>query len=355
MPKPAPSRREFISLLTVAVTPLASVGGLRAWEKWSDAEKPVFDQVWLNKLQSRKAEIALIGNSMVFHRLSAVHLEERIAPLKSMTIAKGGWRSLAWLLGLKNLAAACHPPPRLAIVVYRDYDFANPKLNIERRYLQEIRSMMVPGDQALLDMARGGDSGSGWRSVLEDFFDPAASVNFVRSKLTNFAYDGAAYGADEDQVRTHVDEVFDLDQLRPEIKDAGGAESDSVDEKNTRFTADPARNYLLRFVSEARSSGTKLIFYRVKRRPAPDNQTVQSDTLKNYISDLKKWVELQGCVHIDETDDSKITLDMFRDGDHLHDEVRPAYTDLFLERVRSHLPDAFTSSDLRPVKEASPP
>ncbi len=215
--------------------------------------------------------------------------------------------------------------------------------------------MMVPGDQVLLDMARGGDSGTGWRARLEDFFEPAASVNFIRSKLTNFAYDGASLGADEDKVRTHLDEVFDLDQLRPEITDAGGAESDSVDEKNTRFTADPTQNYLSRFVSEAKSSGAKLIFYRVKRRPAADNQTVQSNTLKNYISDLKRWVESQGCIHIDETDDPKITLEMFRDGDHLHDAVRPAYTDLFLDRIRPYLPDAFTRDDIRAAKEASPP
>lgn len=351
MPPVTSSRREFISLLAVAGVPVVAVGGLRGWEKWTDSEKPEFDQAWLDKLQSRKAEIALIGNSMIFHRLSTTHLEEQIAPLKTMTIAKGGWRSLAWLLGFKNLAAMCRPSPKLAIVVYRDYDFANPKLNIERRYLQEIRSMMVPGDQALLDRARDRDTGAGWKAGLEDFLVPDATVNLVRTKLTNFAYDGASVGADEETVRTHLDDVFDLDQLRPEMMDAGGAASDSVDEKNTSFTADPTANYLSRFVSESKSSGIRLIFYRVKRRPGADHQTLQSETLKNYVSDLKQWVESQGCIHLDETDDPQITLEMFRDGDHLHDAVRPAYTDLFLNRIRPHLPHAFQ----RKAKEEARP
>jgi hypothetical protein len=44
-------------------------------------------------------------------------------------------------------------------------------------------------------------------------------------------------------------------------------------------------------------------------------------------------------------------LEMFRDGDHLHDAVRPAYTDLFLNRIRPHLPHAFQ----RKAKEEARP
>ena len=356
MPPPsAPTRRDLLSLLSVAGVPLLAAGALRGWEEMEDRQRTDFDQAWLDKLESRRAEIALIGNSMVFHRLDAGHLESQISPLTTMTIAKGGWRSLAWLLGLKNLAAACVPPPRLAIVVYRDYDFANPTMNIERRYLREIRAMMKPGDQPLLDMARDTESGSGWLSGIEDLFEPDAAIHFIRNKLTNFAYDGASVGTDEDVVRTHTDQVFDLDQLRPEIMDAGGAASDSVDDKHTLFTAYPEENYLARFVEIAKSKGMKLIFYRVKRRPDETNTTVQSDALRDYTADFKKWAEAQGCVHLDETEDPAITLSMFRDGDHLHEAVQPAYTDLFLNRIRDHLPKPFSKTDVRAAKQGQEP
>ena len=356
MPPPsAPTRRDLLSLLSVAGVPLIAAGALRGWEELEDRQRTDFDQAWLDKLASRRAEIALIGNSMVFHRLDAGHLESQISPMTTMTIAKGGWRSLAWLLGLKNLAAACVPPPRLAIVVYRDYDFANPTMNIERRYLREIRAMMKPGDQPLLDMARDTESGAGWRAGIEDLFEPDAAIHFIRNKLTNFAYDGASVGTDEDVVRTHTDQVFDLDQLRPEIMDAGGAASDSVDDKHTLFTADPDANYLTRFVEIAKAKQMKLIFYRVKRRPDETNVTVQSDALRDYTADFKAWAESQGCVHLDETEDPAITLSMFRDGDHLHEAVQLAYTDLFIQRIRAHLPEPFSKTDIRAAKQGQEP
>lgn len=355
MTPPSTTRRDFLGLLSVAGVPLIAAGALRSWESRWDGQDAVFDQATLDKLTSRRAEIALIGNSMVFQRIDTRVFDDKVAPLRSMMLAKGGWRSLAWLLSLKNLAAACTPPPRLAVVVFRDYDFANPKLNVERRYLTEIRSMIRPGDEPLLEMARGNESGPDWRARVEDMLVPDSAVSVVRGKLNEFAFDCASSMADEGAVRTRVDQVFDLDQLRPEILDGGGAAADIADGQNSRFSSSADENFLSRFVETARAMHTSLIFYRVKRRPGSDSVLLQSPTMQIHMAAFKAWAEGQGCILLDEADDPAITLDMFRDGDHLHEAVRPRYTELFLNRIRPYLPAPFTPDDIRAARAASAP
>lgn len=346
------SRREFLQMLPVVAAPV--LGGLPLWLRYRRDEKTdiPFDEEMLQEARNSKAEVMVIGNSMVFARLSPRHLRKIAKPLHTHDISVGGTRTLHWYLYLKNVAAVCQPPPRLAFVFYRDYDFTNVGLHIEGKHLDFIRAAMRPGDEPLLALARGETSAEGWRQFVASNFAADAANKSVREKLSDTAYDTAALGGSDDAlVEKHVERIFDLDRLRPEIPDAGALESDNIDVNIARFTADPDRNLMTRFIAVTRERKIQLCFYRVKRRPNAEGIREQDDVLRAYTAQLQRFVESEGCLFMDETEDPRITLDLFSNRDHLKEEARPQYTEWFLERVRSILPAPFTMEEFQAARK----
>ena len=114
--------------------------------------------------------------------------------------------------------------------------------------------------------------------------------------------------------------------------------NDIVPGDSKLFTTDASKNLLERFNTFAKERQIKLIFYRVKRRPNEQNEVIQDEELRTYTAAFRAWAESQGHVLIDETEDPRLTLSMYHDGDHLGKPAMAAYTRIFLELVKPWLP-----------------
>ena len=347
------SRREILQLLGVCSAPLLAAVPF-AFLREKVEETPIgFEEVVLAKWKRLHPDVAIIGNSMVYCRMDVKYLTNLWKPLRTMQLSRGGTRSLQWFLWLKNFVAECAPVPRLAIVFYRDYDFNNVGMHIAGPHLDYIRAAMRPGDEPFLRLARGEDKDGGIRGWIDKHFSGTPENKQVRRKISDTAYDAAALlgPKSDDQLMAQVDATFDLDRLRSDAADADAVFNNNIDASMAKFSVDPETNYLSNFLEIANRHKIKLVFYRVKRRPNADNITPQDGALRAYTAAFKDWVETNGHHHVDETDDPRITLDMFRDGDHFHKEHYGKYTEWFAERLRPLLPHQFTNDEFKAAEK----
>ncbi len=347
------TRREMLQLLGVCGLPILAATPFVCL-RHAEADTPLpADPKLLERWRRRHPEVAVVGNSMVYCRLNIQRLPDLWPGLRTLHLATGGTRSLQWMLWLKNHLAACTPVPKLVVIFYRDYDFNNVGEHISGAHLESIRRSMQPGDEAYLRLARGEQIETGVRAWLNHHFLATPANEHLHDKISDTALDTAAVlGPKSDvELQQSLEETFGLDRVRLEVTEAGAAFNDNLDLAAKQFQADRRVNYLPDFVDLANQAGTRLVFYRVKRRPNAENVTPQDEALTVYTRAFKAWVKAQGHEHVDENDDPAITLAMFRDGDHLLPTAYDAYTDLFRERLRAQLPTPFTFEEIAAARQ----
>ena len=349
------SRRDFLQLMGVSALPLGAISCFTV-ERRDELERPLeFDRERMERLQNDPSEVILIGNSMVYCRLNTHYLPRLLAPLSVEMMTEGGTRSLQWFLWFKNYVSEVKPNPKVVFIFYRDYDFGRVDFRVAGTYLDTIRRSMRKGDEKYLWIARGQSQIRGPIGWLADTFNDHPQNTKKRKRADDAALDVAALAGRlrEPEVREYVKGAFGLDKLRSDIKDAGASENDNMRGIACQSTADSDKNYLSHFDQVAREHGIKLVFYRVRRRPDDSNFVHQSLALADYTRDFRRWVEARGHAWVDETEDEKISLPMYRDGDHLFKESYDRYTEMFVERVRHLLPKPYTPEEIAAGKQAA--
>lgn len=328
-------RQLLMLLLVVLLMPLALPSGPAP-----ESGQPVpFDLDRYRKIARRNPDVMLIGNSMLNTRVDKSLFDRLADPNRVAYLGEGGTRSTAWYFMLKNFAAPLEPPPKVVFLFYRDYDFTAPWLHLEGTRLDTARTFMKPEDEELLNYARK-LGGIAPRSVLADYLPEQMTLD-VRRRLGNLAVDIGAAGrgrTGDTELQNHLNDLFDFQNLREDVLDEGALLNDIVPGATKQFTVDPAQNLLELFHTLAESRGIKLVFYRVKRRPDERNLVTQDPELVAYTREFAHWASAHGHSLIDETDDPRLTLAMYHDGDHLGRAAMPEYTRIFLERVRAVLP-----------------
>lgn len=302
--------------------------------------KPIaFDQPRYDKVAKRHPNVVMIGNSMLNTRVDKPLFNSLAQPNAISYVAEGGTRSTVWYFKLKNFALPLEPPPKVVFIFYRDYDFTAPWLHLEGERLDTARTFMKPDDEEMLAFARklGGVAPS---SAL-DFYLPEQLTLDLRRRVSNLAIDVGAAGrgrTGDTELQEELNNLFDFQNLRSDVFDAGAAANDIVPGDSKLFTVDPSRNLLEAFNTLAKSKNIRLVFYRVKRRPNENNEVIQDDELRTYTASFRVWAESQGHLLLDETEDPRLTLSMYHDGDHLGRAAMAEYTRIFLERVKTALP-----------------
>lgn len=333
------SRAEWWQLLALATVVLTAPLVLPRNPPGESLTPIVFDQVRYDKAARRRPGVVMIGNSMLNTRVDKKLLDQLAAPNSVAYVAEGGTRSMVWYLKLKNFAAPLEPPPRVVFIFYRDYDFTAPWLHLEGERLDTALTFMKPGDEELLAFARK-LGGIAPRTAFDAYLPEQASLE-IRDRINDLAIDTGAVGwgrTGDTAIQEQLNQLFDFQNLRADVFDAGAAANDIVPTDTKLFTVDPSKNLLERFNATAREHGMRLVFYRVKRRPNARNEVEQDAELRAYTAAFRTWAESQGHLLIDETEDPRLLLSMYHDGDHLGKAAMAEYTRMFLERVKFCLP-----------------
>lgn len=332
--------RELWKLATVCLLPMLVVLTLTIRDQ-ADSSTSSFDDELLRRTKQSSAQIVFIGNSMLDTRIDKVAWRKISAPNSSHFLTIPGSRTLAYYCLLKNFASHMKAPPKLVILFYRNYDFHRLDDHIDGIHLTRLRNVMLPEDEPLLNQARGGGRGKGlWKDSFVEQWFPEKSAVKMRKRVKELTYDIAALGSSQgdDALAEEVLQAFEMKNFRLDAAEDGAATEQGLGESPYAFEVTSKNSLLPEFLALSKSLGAKLCFYRVKKRPNESNETPQDKYVREYTAAFKAWAEANGCLHVDETEDPSLTLDMYRDGDHLAPESKAEYGEIFLERMKAHLP-----------------
>ncbi|MGI8602152.1 MAG: hypothetical protein ACR2OZ_04035 [Verrucomicrobiales bacterium] len=307
-----------------------------------------------DRLVKVRPDWILIGNSMLNSRLDWRTLSE-ISGRKARKVSQGGTQSAIWFLFLKNVVVRSGGKPEWVTIFFRDTDLSWPEFRTEgvnEDLIRRLRDPMEPEYDSLLATDRKGGPVGLTKSLIETAFPSDELTSAGRRKLQNLAFDLTDAGADirRGNRRVELNELFSLGRLRHDLgSDLAGASSGApvagvaandlpdpgmYDGAPMKFDPSPSVSFLPHMVALAHKHGFKLHFHRIKRRPLADNSRPDSRLLQAYMAELRSWLEAQGCVLTDESQDPSLTLAMYVDGDHISVDSQRAYAENFWARVQ---------------------
>jgi hypothetical protein len=283
----------------------------------------------IEELQRLEPGYVVIGDSMAGTRINE-HLLGRLSGRPVAPLLQAGSGPAFWYLALKNWVVASGIRPRAVFIFFRDTNLTDTMFRLEQFgwSLDPVATDQVESElntaveaamrgswhqaHAAIDRAYG--SGRLRRSADETVTRlPATWITASRRRQA--------------QLLDDANRRFGLDHLR--VMEAADIASDA----GTDFDAVVEQSLLPLMIRDAARAGFELCFVRVQRRPRAGGPPNQSPRLREYIDDLRRYVEARGALFRDDTGDPAMTLDMYADGDHVASGARDRYTALFFARL----------------------
>jgi len=292
-----------------------------------------FDPKPVAHLRKKLPEIVLIGDSVLGGSIDPVLFAREVGVQQVEVLWNGGAASAAWYLLLKNYVVAAGIHPRLVCIFFRERMLTDATFRTTptyRRFLESIRREREPVYESIL---RRDEGESALDRVINWLYPLNTRRHVNQEKISRLAFRIAAGSTRIGPLRRHVNQIFDPVKLREEIMDESAQVSAEEPEE---FTADPRRNFLPHIVETAKQAGLLLCFVREKRYPQPDGITPQTEDITRYTADLARWVESQGCLFVDLTDNPRPDQSMYTKpgDDHIRREAKPAATKIYAEKIR---------------------
>jgi hypothetical protein len=292
-----------------------------------------FDPKPVAHLRKKQPEIVLIGDSVLGGSIDPVLFAREVGVQQVEVLWNGGAASAAWYLLLKNYVVAAGIHPRLVCIFFRERMLTDATFRTTptyRRFLESIRREREPVYESIL---RRDEGESALDRVINWLYPLNTRRHVNQEKISRLAFRIAAGSTRIGPLRRHVNQIFDPVKLREEIMDESAQVSAEEPEE---FSADPRRNFLPHIVETAKQAGLLLCFVREKRYPQPDGITPQTEDIARYTADLARWVESQGCLFVDLTDNPRPDQSMYTKpgDDHIRREAKPAATKIYAEKIR---------------------
>ncbi len=313
--------------LASAVTAGMPRGYLPALETFRD--RVPYDPTFREDIRRINPEVLFIGDSMLGSRIDPTHMTRTIRR-QTWWVMQPGTGSAWWYLALKNHVLATGVRPKVVFVFFRDYNLTDLMFRLDEHFRWSIDTVAGESEPALNDAIARRRAG-GWspvHRVVENAYQAAP----VRARAEQWLSDAPILRvAGERRAKTFqkaMNDLFGFERLRP-MPDADMA----VEQSLADFDEQLPQSILPEFVRLAREHGVTFVGVRVKRRPGPDGVTPQTPALREYVADLRAWLESEGGALIDDTDDAVQTLDWYKDGDHMLGSKRREYTERFARRA----------------------
>jgi hypothetical protein len=296
------------------------------------ARRP-FDTRLVEHLRGVQPRVVFIGDSMLGCRINPEHLTRSLG-YPVWWVMQPGTGSAYWFLALKNVVLGAGVTPKVAVVFFRDFNLTDVLFRLDEQFRWSVDRLARPSEPEL-DAAVARRLEGPWYVV------PKTLDGLYRYRAVRDAADVAARtwpgraiaGRGADGVQAHLNAAFALDKLRPAL----AADMASGEDELGDFDRMLPRSILPEMIALAREHGVRLCFVRVQRRPQPDGAMPQSEVMREYVADLRRYLEANGAVFRDDTGDPDYPLAWYTDGDHTAFRYRERYTDLFVQK----LPDLF--------------
>ncbi|QQL46008.1 hypothetical protein [Sulfuriroseicoccus oceanibius] len=295
------------------------------------------------KRLGRSQDVVLIGNSMLGSRIDRHLLRQEAAPLRADLLKEGNTFSLVWYLTLREVCATSEAKrPKVAVIFFRDRFLTWPGFRSNDNGIAFAEGL-AGGGPLSEEVMRRVDGTLGDANALE------SSLAYLKSpsdaavtRVSDWALDATRLAHGKEERREYMNERFSLGNLRHDLPADVGSELLTDGEVMMNGYTTPEKfadalegSFLPAMVEMAREANVQLVFFRVMRRPEKNGMPEQSESLDQYLSDLRAYAGQQGVLLIDENDTMPFSVSDYADGDHVSDESRPAYTRWFWQTLES--------------------
>lgn len=289
----------------------------------------------IKKLEQIQPDYIFIGNSMLRTRIDINHFN-KITGSNCYKIQHNGVMSAFWYLIIKNVVSVSRINPKCVFILFRDTHLTQPTYRVDGEYkllIDKYRS----SDESVLDniISRNKGTKDKLKTLISNHFYPFLSqhnrtnrkkISNIATRLTNFV----SRGSPQKFTKFHVNNIFEIENFRPVATDG---ENVGDYKSNHNFEEMSDTSFLPHLIDIANKNSIKLTFVRVQRRPNSQAGPSQDLDLKQYINELKIYLENSGCGYYDFTDDPRITLELYGAGDHIIKEYKKKYTKIFVDTI----------------------
>ena len=302
-----------------------------------------FDDQPVRLLKKAQPQCVFLGDSMLDSRLDEAVLNA-VADRPCTLLARQGSSSAVWFLMLKNVIAEQPHPPRTVVVFFRSRQLTLPSHRAEGTHHWRLESVMRDEEPVVEELV--GAAVRAQTPLLDRLSLAAYPVQRRRDdwqqRVQSWALDLVASSREYTGIRALAHEIFSAKNLRAdEAQDFEAMEGgqSGLDADGHEFGSSVEHSFLPHMLQIAQAKNIRLVFFRVKRRPAENGALAsESPTAPAYLAALRAYLEKAGATLIDETHDPEVTLDFYGSGDHVKTAMAKPYTEMFWRKVGPLLP-----------------
>lgn len=282
-------------------------------------------------IEKKKPQVILFGNSILNEAIDANEFS-KTARVTAMKVLNPGANSAWHYVVFKNVISKCSHKPKFVITFFRDHFLTDPKFRTRGKYKENI-DKFAGENEPLLDKLAYGD-GLNVRFLQEKDKSKTFVENFVKSNTVSLLF-----GLRSGEVQGFIDRMFDEKHMDAVQLNKRQLEVESSDrDTNYDFTSAVRESFLPEMIKIAKDSDIKLVYVRMKRRPSDDGEIHESNELKKYIEDLKKYLGDNDIPLIDFSYNKNLSIEFYGAGDHLNrDEGRKFFLPLLIEAFQPYL------------------
>ena len=332
--------------LLVILTLLVPLG-IRALNAWYPTAAPAsyfasvegprarapFEPERIEELARLNPGIIVIGDSMAGTRVD----HHRLAELSGRPVApllQPGSGSVFWYLAVKNWVIPSRSRPRAVVIFFRDTNLTHVRFRLDEAFRWNVDRVAGQREDEVdaVIAASGGPLRARVGAAIDDVYDARRARAWVEPALSTWV--GRVMIPSRRQRTAFMTEMngrFGVEHMRP----MEPADLAATPDEETDFDGSVQQSVLPLLLRDARRAGLRVCFVRVQRRPRGTAPPAQSEPLRRYIEDLRRYIESQGGVWLDDTEEPAITSEaLYEDGDHLAREARTYYTEILYARLR---------------------
>lgn len=266
----------------------------------------------LMELNTYQPDIVLLGNSMVGRNVNHLLLQS-VLKRKVSKFALGGSSSRWWYLMTKNVITKATPAPKVMVLFFRDQFLTDPKFRLNSAN-QLMNEYFYEGEELLVQELSYDAASAAYRKL--PIYDKKHLVNQqITDGLKKIATQST--GVSLQRLSNVLDKSFDESKMIEEIITAQQLEAAKVrKEELLDFDHQIDRSFLPHIIQLTKDRGIQLVLVRIKARWAVLGKP-KNPKLTQYIEDMNAYLKAQNVPLMDYTDDDRVTLKMYAEGDHL--------------------------------------
>ena len=288
----------------------------------------------IDDLRLMKPSWIVIGDSMAGSRFDPP-LFRRLTSSEVAPLLWAGSGPSWWYLAFKNWVVPSGVHPRAVFVFFRDTNLTDVMFRIDAFWALDTVALAREDDLNAAVARRQGTPLYRVREGIDGLYEAPQARRWLEPLVEQWpARAMFAYRRPRARFLEQLNTRLGLGHLRP----MDAADMQETDDRDTDFDGSVDQSTLPLMLRDARRASLCLCFVRVQRRPERGRPPYQSPALRQYVVKLRRYIEQRGGVLVDDTGDPAQDPAWYGDGDHLTDEGRQRYTEIFVARLRQRLP-----------------